>query len=382
IIVAVNKMDKVEPHQIEVIKRGLAQHDLLPEDWGGEVVVVPISAKTGQGVDQLLDMIILQSQMMELQADTARPAQGYVLEAKLEKGHGPVATVLCQQGTLRVGDYFVSGATTGRVNALVNSGGQRVMEVKPAVPVLVAGFSQLPHAGDMFTVISKDEYKKSRSQTDAQRLASNARPLTSQGSELTIILKTDTHSSKEAILGALANVVKKFEKKPTILHAAIGDVNESDVSLAATTGSIVYAFHVKTEPNALSLAQKNDVTIDTFDIIYKLLESLEAFAEGAKEIKMVKTKIGEAVVRQVFAIKGIGVIAGSYVRDGRFAREGSVVVWRGNQKIGEGKIKSLQRDKKTVKEVHAGYECGFLVEGLEDWAVDDRVECFIEVASQ
>jgi translation initiation factor IF-2 len=380
ILVAINKIDKVEPSRVDVIKRELVQHDLLAEDWGGEVVFVPISAKTGQGIDQLLDMIILQSQLMELQADVTGTAQGYVLEAKLEKGHGPVGTVICQHGKLRVGDFFSCGATAGKVNALVNSAGQRVVEVGPSIPVLVAGFESLPNAGDLFTVVSKEEFKKVRvQQSSDQRSDAAVRGFIAQSGDINMILKTDTNSSKEAILSSLHTLAKKFEKKFSTIHAAVGDVNESDVTLAATTGSLVFAYNVKAEPNALSLAQKLGVTIRTYEIIYKLLESLQEIAEGAREVKMVRTKIGEATVRQVFNIKGLGVIAGCYVKDGRFTRDGSVVAYRGKQKIGEGKIKSLQREKKVVKEVHAGYECGILIDGIDAWEVDDRVECFVEM---
>ncbi len=381
IVVAINKIDKVEPIRLEAIKRDLVKYDLLPEEWGGSVVVAPISAKTGQGVGQLLDLIVLQSQLMELQANVKGAAAGYVLEAKLEKGHGPVATVILQHGTLRIGDFFTSGNTTGKVNALVNSRGQRILSVGPSIPVLVAGFSQLPNAGDFFEVISKEEFKKTRFQGEHKSQGAE-RAFVAQGGDINIILKTDTNSSREAILGSLQTLSKRLEKKFTIVHAAVGMVNESDVALASATGASIVAFHVKAEPNALLLAQKNGVILRNYDIIYKLLESLEEIAQGAREVKMVRTKIGEAVVRQLFNIKGLGVIAGCYVKEGRFSRDGSVVVWRGKQKVGEGKIKSLQREKKTVKEVSAGYECGFLVEGFDQWEIDDRAECFIEVAQQ
>ncbi len=389
IIVAVNKMDRVDKARLEVVKRDLSTHGVISEEWGGDVVLVPISAKTGQGVDQLLDMIILQSQMMELKSSDSGYAKGYVLEAKLEKGRGPVATLLCQRGLLQIGDYFVCGSTSGKVTSLTNSRGVRVSSVKPAIPVLVAGFDELPNAGDYFEVVSQSDYKRrSRNETtmvSEQRTLSQATLKSSAKSSaraLNILLKTDTNSSKEAVIESLHKLSKKFENKFNIVFAGVGTVAESDIEFAATTKSVIYTLHVKAEPNAVILAQKLGVSINYFDIIYKLLEKLEAVAEGAKEVKKVRTKIGEATVRQVFNIKGIGVIAGSYVNDGKFSKDGTVVILRGRKKVGEGPIKSLQRDKKSVKEVHSGYECGFLVEGFNEWEVDDKVECYLEVAEQ
>ncbi len=381
IIIAINKMDKVDTARLDVVKRDLAQHDLLPEEWGGDVVLAPISAKTGQGVDQLLDMVILQSQLMELKASITGLAKGYVLESKLEKGRGPVATILCQHGILKVGDFFVCGTTHGRVSSLVDSHGNRINQAKPAIPVLVAGFSELPNAGDYFQAVSQQDYRAERARAVEPKPSSPGLSFLKKEA-INIIIKTDTNSSKEALLGSIHKLSKKFEKKFNIVYSGIGDISESDVDFAATTGATLIALHVKAEPNAMSLAQKQLVTIKLYDIIYKLLEDLEAIAEGAKAIKMVRTKIGEAIVRQVFNIKGLGVIAGSYVNDGRFSKDGTVVVLRGNRKVGEGKIKSLQRDKKAVKEVHAGYECGFLVDGFDAWEVDDRVECYLEVPEQ
>lgn len=380
VIVAVNKIDRVDIARVDVVKRDLAQHDLLPEDWGGTVVVVPISAKTGQGVDQLLEMIILQSQMMELTANIDGKAQGYVLESKLEKGRGAVATVLLQHGKLQVGSYFVCGKTVGKVTSLVNSYGEKVMTVGPSHPIRIAGFSDLPEAGDYIEAVSKDIYNITRSVVAKGDLAPT-RSLIKQGG-FNIIIKTDSDSTKEALADAIEKIGKEFKGKFNIVHAAVGDIGEGDVSLAATTKSTILGLHVKAEPNAIVAARQSGVVIQQYGIIYKLLESLEAYAESKKEIKMKRVKTGEAEVRRVFDIKGIGVIAGCYVKDGIFSREGSVVVWRKKYKVGEGKIKSLQRDKKMVKEVHTGFECAFLIDKFSDWAVDDRVECFIEVPDE
>lgn len=378
IVVAINKIDKVEPARVEIIKRQLAQYDLLPEEWGGHVVVVPISAKEGTGIDQLLEMILLQTQLMELKADVAGPAKGYVLEAKIEKGRGPVATFLARHGTIKIGDYFICGAVSGRVSSLVNSYGQRVKEVGPSVPVQVAGFEALPEAGDYFAVTSKEELRKSVAPI-AERKSTLPSQVMAKENTINLLVKTDANSSKEALLESIEKLSKKSEKGFSIVFAGVGSISESDIVLALNTGAKIIALHVRADQNAASLAQHQGVELHTFDVIYKLLEFLEAMAEAAKEIKLVRKKIGEAYVLRIFDIKNVGVIAGASVREGRFSRDGNVTVWRGNKKIGQGKIKSLQRDKKVVKEVHSGFECAFLVEGITDWAVDDRVECFIEV---
>lgn len=269
-------------------------------------------------------------------------------------------------------------ATSGRINSLIDSHGNRLNQVGPSIPVRVAGFSTLPEAGDYFEGVSREHYSRTKLRGEVREHAPAPRSFAKENA-INIIVKTDTNSSKEALLGSIHKISKNFEKQFNIIHATIGDINESDVTLAATTGAVIIGLHVKVGPNAAMLAQKSGVTIELFDIIYKLLERLDEIAEGAKEIKMVREKIGEAVVRKVFDIKGLGVIAGCYVRDGRFTRDGFVVIWRGPQKIGEGNIKSLQRDKKMVKEVHAGYECGFLVENFSAWEPEDRVECFVMV---
>lgn len=376
IIVAVNKIDKVDAQRLEIVKRQLSQHDLLPEEWGGQTVMVPISAKEGTNIDHLLEMILLQSQLMELKADISGSAKGYILEAKIEKGRGPVATLLSQHGNIKIGDYFVCGKVSGRVNSIVDSAGERLKEAGPSVPVQIAGFDQLPESGDYFEVVTKEQQRKPHAIEERKPVAAR---MASKENMINLIIKTDSDSSKEALLEAIEKLSKKTEKGFAIVHAAVGNLSESDVMLAANTGSRIITLHVKTDSTVAALAQRYKVAIDSYFIIYKLLEALDEMAQAAKEIKMIRKKIGEAGILRVFDIKNIGVIAGAYVKEGRFSKDGSVVVWRGNKKIGEGKIKSLQRDKKSVKEVHTGFECAFLVDGLTDWAQDDRVECFLEV---
>ncbi len=378
IVVAINKIDKVDAQRLEVIKRQLAQHDLLPEEWGGQTVIVPVSAKEGTGVDHLIELLVLQAQMMELKTDPKAQVKGYILESKLQKGLGSVGTLLCQQGTVRVGDFFVCGNTVGKVSSLVDSEGNSVKEAGPSIPVQVAGFQDLPEAGSNFVVVTQKEYKKARSGS-YQLKAIRPKSFLFKERSINMIIKTDTHSSKEALLDSIYKLSKKADIDFVIISAGIGDISETDIDLAATTKAIILGLHVKSEPNAVSRARRSRVIIEYYDIIYKLLEAIEERADKAREVKMIKTKIGEAIVRKVFDIKGVGVIAGCYVQDGRFIREGSVVVWRGRKKIGEGNIQSLQRANKNVKEVHTGYECAFGVQDMTDFSVDDRIECYTEV---
>ncbi len=374
IIVAINKVDKATPAQIEQVKRQLAQHDLLPEDWGGQTICQPISAKTGQGVDALLDIIILQSQMMDLKANMSVPAAGYILESRMEKGRGPVATVICQHGVLKVGDTFRAGSITGKVSSLVDSYGNRVQEIGPSLPVQVAGFSDLPFVGDVFEVITPQEARKGVSgPTRAEPVYKKM-----QENEIPLIIKADNASSREALVNALSKLTSDH-RAVSIVYAGVGDISEGDVILAADTGAIMYGFHVKLQPGVTPLVHKHNVDIKQFDIIYKLIEDVEALLEAGKPIKMQTKKIGEAIVLKVFDIKDLGVIAGAHVKSGRFIKDGKVIVWRGKHKVGEGTIKGLQRDRKSVKEVHTGFECAFLVDGFDTWEVDDRVECFQEV---
>ena len=317
IIVAINKIDKAQPAQIERVKQDLAQYDLLPEEWGGQIVCVQISAKTGAGIDQLLEMILLQADVMELTADEKKPASGVVLESTLEKGRGVVATVLCHQGTLKVGDYFSAGRTTGRVSSLIDSFGKRVMKVGPSEPVRVAGFDELPDAGDYFEVVSKEKIRDLKTGTPFKTFV----PRKIDEDSFHVIIKTDTNSTKEALIGSLEKLAKKGDKPFNIVHSAVGNINESDISLAANTGAVIYGLHVKIEPSAAILARKDKVKVNLFDIIYKLLEEIETHIKAPVVIATEMKKIGEATVLRVFDIKNIGVIAGCIVNEGRIANQ-------------------------------------------------------------
>ena len=377
IVVAVNKIDKVDPSRLDVIKRQLNQHGIIVEDWGGDVICVPISAKTGEGIDRLLEMLILQAEMMELKADIDVPAYGYILESSMEKGRGYVATLISQSGVIKIGDYILCGTTSGHISSLTDSHGKRVKQAYPAIPIQVAGFDERPDAGDFFQVISKNDYLKAKS-SGSDKGANAYRRLTYENG-INVIVKADNHSSLEAIVEGIDRLSKKLKKGFNILRYDVGNVNEGDVEFAFNTGARIICFNTKAESNAQSLADNRKVSITSYGIIYKLLEDLDALAETLKDVETVRTKIGQALVLRVFDIKKVGVIAGSIIKDGRFTRDGYAVIWRGKTKIGEGKITSLQRDKKAVKEIATGFECAFMVDNFSDWAEGDQVECFVDV---
>lgn len=380
-VVAINKVDRVDEKRIEIVKRQLSQYDLLVEDWGGDVVSVPLSAKEGQGVDKLLEMIALQAEMLELKASLVAPVKGYVLESKMLKGRGSVATVLTQQGTLHVGDFFVAGAVVGKVTSLSDSSGKALKSVGPAVPVLVTGFSVLPDVGAVFGVISEQEYRKLRSSVSSE--GSQFSSVLSQMAgeqKINIILKADTNSSLEAIVDAFGNFPEKEIKKIVLVRASAGDITESDTLLAESTQSILVGFNVKAEHNAVLYARRINLSIDLFGVIYKLLEEVEKLAAKDAVYKTVLTKTGQATVLKVFKIKKLGVIAGCVVNEGSFSGKGIVAVIRNKEEIARGKIKSLQRDKKTVKEVHEGFECAFIVDGFEGWEEGDIAVCYLSTS--
>lgn len=376
IIVAINKVDKATPKQIEEVKTQLSRQNLVPEDWGGQTPVVLISAKTGQGIDDLLDVVILQSQLMDLHAMLDVPASGYVLESHLEKGRGPVATIICHNGILHVGDSFVCGSVQGRVSSLKYSLGAFVQSVEPSIPVQVAGFSASPHVGDIIKVVSAQALK--RGARGEERPAAKTAQVMQEGA-LGLIIKTDNRSSLEAVLNSIQKLSQKTYRKLYIVSSDIGAITERDVVLAADTNAMIYGLHIKVEANAVSLIHRLNIPIRLFDIIYKLLEDLELVAQEGRPIKMKRKKIGEAIVLKVFDIKKLGVVAGAQVTDGYCSREGTMIVYRGKHKVGSGKITSLQKEKSAVKEVRKGFECAFMIDGFDSWQVDDRVECFVDV---
>lgn len=386
-VVAVNKMDKVDATRMETIRRQLSQYDLTPEEWGGSVVFVPVSAKTGAGIDHLLEVIALQAEVLELKTLRDVPAQGYILESKMQKGRGIVATLLCRQGVLHVGDFVHADGVYGKVVSLAVSDGSLKSEIEASIPAVMTGFENIPAVGSFFNVITEVDYRKKRADKEVRTTFSQATQLANVNSSrsreelINIVVKADTHSSLEAVLDGIEKVSKNSPVAYFVVQSGIGDVMESDIILAENAGAAIVTFNCKTSPSALVEMRRSGVELKNFDIIYKLFETLEAEALLKRKIEMVSKKIGEATVLKVFNIKKFGVVAGCYVREGRIVDKAKVSILRNKKQIATGKIKSLQRDKHSVKEVHTGFECAFMVDGFEDWQQDDIVECFIEVAA-
>ncbi len=390
IIVAVNKIDKPEANP-QKVRSELAEYDVVPEEWGGKNIFVDVSAKNRTGIDDLLEMILLQAEMMELKANPKRPARGVIIESRLDRGRGPVATVLVQSGTLKVGDAFVSGTSYGKVRALINDEGKRVTESVPSTPVEVIGFSEVPQAGDHFVVV--EDEKKARqiamARLHKERLAEMARAkkvkldeLYSQIKEgeikeLNIIIKADVQGSVEAIRESLEKITHP-EVKVRVIHTAVGGINESDVMLASASNAIIIGFNVRPEPKASQAAEREDVDIRLYTVIYEAIEDVKKALEGLLAPTLKERVVGRAEVREVFTISHIGTVAGCYVLEGTMLRASDGIrVIRDNIVIYEGKIASLKRFKEDVKEVQAGYECGITIEKFNDIKVGDILENFV-----
>src|SRR5438132_827632 len=389
ILVALNKMDKPDANP-DRVKNSLAERGLVPEAWGGDTIYVEVSAKKKTGLDTLLEMILLQAEVLELRANPARLAKGIVIEAKLDRGRGPVATVLVQTGTLRVGDPFVVGTFSGRVRALFNDAGQPVKEAEPSIPVEVVGLLGVPMAGDEF-VATKDE-RIAREIADSrlakQRTAAAApvRKVTlddlfaqvAEGmvKDLGIIIRADVQGSAEAIADAVERLGTEAVK-PHVLLKGVGGITENDVQLAAASNAIIIGFNVRPEAKAAALAEREGVDIRTYRIIYEVLNDIKAAVEGLLEPTLKERVLGRAEVRQVFLVTKVGAVAGCYVTDGTIVRAGaSVRVVRDGVVVYEGRLASLRRFKDDVKEVQAGYECGITVENFNDVKPGDRLEVF------
>ncbi|KAA9025837.1 translation initiation factor IF-2 [Niallia endozanthoxylica] len=389
IIVAVNKIDKPTANPDRVMQE-LTEHGLVPEAWGGDAIFVPISAKTGEGIDSLLEMILLVSEVEEYKANPNRKAVGTVIEAQLDKGRGSVATLLVQNGTLKVGDPIVVGHTFGRVRAMVNDLGRRVKEAGPSTPVEITGLNEVPQAGDRFVVF--DDEKTARqvgevrasSALQAQRSEKTRISLDNlfehmkQGEmkELNIIIKADVQGSAEALAASLQKIdVEGVNIK--IIHTAVGAINESDISLAAASNAIVIGFNVRPDNNAKRAADQEDVDIRLHRIIYKVIEEIEAAMKGMLDPEFEEKIIGQAEVRQTFKVSKVGTIAGSYVTDGKITRDSGIRLIRDGVVIFEGEIDDLKRFKDDVKEVSQGYECGITIKNFNDVKESDVIEAYI-----
>ncbi|TAL12893.1 MAG: translation initiation factor IF-2, partial [Nitrospirae bacterium] len=389
IIVAVNKMDKPDANA-DRVKNSLVERGLVPESWGGETIYVEVSAKKKTGLDQLLEMILLQAEVLELRANPARLAKGIVVEARIDRGRGPVATVLVQAGTLRVGDAFVVGTFSGRVRALFDDGGRSVKEAGPAIPVEVVGLLGAPMAGDEF-VVTRDERiarEIAESRLEKQRTAGMApvRKVTlddlfaqvAEGTvkDLGIVIRADVQGSAEAIADAIERLGTEAVK-PHVILKGVGAITENDVQLAAASNAIIIGFNVRPEAKAAALAEHEGVDIRSYSIIYEALNDIRAAMEGLLAPTLKERVLGRAEVRQVFMIPKAGAVAGSYVTDGTIVRAGSSVrVVRDGVVVYDGKLGSLRRFKDDVKEVAAGYECGIGVENFNDIKPGDRLEVY------
>lgn len=390
IIVAINKIDKPEANPAKV-KTELSERGIIAEDWGGQSIFVEVSAKKRIGIEHLLEMILLQAEVMELKADPARHAKGTIIEARLDRGRGPVATVLVQTGTLRVGDAFLAGTNVGKVRALIDDTGTRITETGPSSPVEVIGFAEVPTAGDTFFAV--EDEKKARqiamARQQKQRLAAMARSkkltldeLYSKIQEgeirdLNIIIKGDVQGSVEALKEAFEQITHP-EVKVKAIHASVGAINESDVMLAAASTAIIIGFNVRPETKASQLAEKEGVDLRHYNIIYEAIEDVKKALEGLLQPTFREKALGRAEVRETFQVSRLGTIAGCYVLDGTVSRTSDGIrVLRDNIVVYTGKISSLKRFKEDVRDVQAGYECGIMIENFNDIKVGDVLENYV-----
>ena len=389
IIVAINKIDKPSAN-IERVKQELSEYELIPEDWGGSTIFVPVSAHTKEGISDLLEMIILASEVKELKANPNRNARGLVIEAELDKGKGPVATVLVQKGTLHVGDNIAVGACYGKVRAMMDDKGRRVKEATPSTPVEILGLNGVPNAGEVFVVTANEKEARSFAETfiseGKNKLLEDTKAKLSLDDlfsqikagnvkELPIIVKADVQGSVEAVKQSLLKLSNE-EVMIKVIHGGVGAINESDVSLASASNAIIIGFNVRPDATAKSVAEQEKVDLRLYKVIYQAIEDVEAAMKGMLDPIFEEKVIGHAIVRQTFKASGVGTIAGSYVMDGKFQRGCSVRITRDGEQIFDGGLASLKRFKDDVKEVATGYECGLVFEKFNDIQVDDMIEAY------
>jgi translation initiation factor IF-2 len=388
IIVAINKMDKADANP-ERIKQDLTAYNLVPEEWGGDTIMVPVSALTGEGVDQLLEMILLQAEVLQLRANPNRLARGIIIEAKLDKARGALATVLLTNGTLSVGDNIIAGLASGRVRALLNDRGENVKSAGPSMPVEISGFSVVPDAGDeliaveddrLIRQVAREREEKMREQRIASSSAVTLDTLFSSIKEgetitLNVLIKADVQGSVEAVRQSLEKL-SNDQVKIHVLHSGVGAVTKDDVNLAATCNATIIGFNIRPDRNARDIAAREGIDIRLYRVIYQAIEDVEKAMKGMLEPEFKEVSLGEAEVRNVFKVTGSGTVAGCYVLDGKMARNQQVRLLRDNIVIFEGKLSSLRRFKDDVREVAAGYECGIGLENYNDIKVGDIIECF------
>ncbi|MCD8075272.1 MAG: translation initiation factor IF-2, partial [Lachnospiraceae bacterium] len=392
IIVAINKIDKPSAN-IERVKQELSEYELIPEDWGGSTVMVPVSAHTHEGIDNLLEMILLTAEVLELKANPNRKARGLVIEAELDKGKGPVATVLVQKGTLHVGDPIAAGACHGKIRAMMDDKGRRVKQAGPSTPVEVLGLSDVPNAGEIFICMDNEKEARSFAETfisegrermiEDTKMRMSLDDLYSQIQagklkELDLIVKADVQGSVEAVKQSLLKLSNE-EVVVKVIHSGVGAINESDVILASASNAIIIGFNVRPDVMAKATAERENVDVRLYRVIYDAIADVEAAMKGMLDPIYEEKVIGHAEIRQLFKASGVGTIAGSYVLDGIFQRNCKVRITREDKQIYEGALASLKRFKDDVKEVRAGFECGFVFEKFNDIKEEDRVEAYVMV---
>ena len=389
IIVAINKMDKPTANP-DKIKEQLTKYDLIPEEWGGDTVICPISAKTGAGIDNLLDMVIVSAEVLELKANPNRRAKGTVIEARLDKARGPIATLLVQNGTLNQGDVIIAGTSVGRVRVMTNDKGRTVKTAGPSMPVEITGLSEAPTPGDEFNVVSDERMarelveQRRQAEKDAQAKLMQkvtldnlfARMQEGEMKELPLVVKADVQGSAEAVKASLEKLSNE-EVRVRVIHAGVGAINESDILLASTSGAIIVGFNVRPDAAAQASGQRANVDMRFYRVIYDAIDEIEAAMKGMLAPKYEEAIIGHAEVRMTYKVSAVGTIAGCMVKDGKVARDSKVRILRDNIVIHEGEIGSLQRFKDAAKEVTAGYECGMSVVKFNDIREGDIFECYV-----
>ena len=389
LVVAINKMDTVGANP-ERIKQQLTEYDIVPEEWGGDTIVCPISAKTGMGIDNLLENLVILAEVQELKANPNRAAKGAVIEARLDKGRGPIMTVLVQNGTLKLGDIIIAGTAVGRVRTMINDKGVRITEAGPSVPVEISGMSEVPSAGDTFNAVADERMARElveERKIQQKNAAFGANKKVSledlfsqiQAGEmktLNIIVKADVQGSAEAVKASLEKITNE-EVRVKVIHSGVGAINESDVMLAATSGAIIVGFNVRPDNAARDNAVRSNVDMRMYRVIYDCINEIESAMKGMLAPKFKEAIIGHAEVRETYKVSKVGTVTGCYVTDGKIQRGCSVRVLRDNVVIHEGELASLRRFKDDVKEVANGYECGMQVEKFNDIKVGDVIECFV-----
>ncbi len=388
IIVAINKIDK-EGANIDKVKQELTEYNLIPEDWGGDIICVPVSAHTKEGLDTLLEMVILTAEMEELKADPSRRAKGTVIEAKLDKGRGPVATLLVQNGTLKSGDSIIVGSTYGRIRAMFDDKGKKINSAGPSIPVEVLGLSEVPDAGDRFNVVKDEKTARNMAENRKQKLREQRLQSTNRVSledlysqiqegkvkELGVIVRADVQGSVEAVKQSLEKL-STDEVKVRVIHGAVGAISETDVTLAAASNALIIGFNVRPSNNASVLAEKEGVNIRTYRIIYDALDDIKSAMVGMLEPEYKEVILGTAEVRLTYKISNIGTVAGCYVLNGKIVRNSGVRIIRDGIVIFESQLSSLKRFKDDVKEVATGYECGITIEKFNDIKDGDLIEAY------